>query len=97
MNNLILIINDLLDKKDFYILPVTNGHGRAMFKMYSGNMNPEYYIRSKTYKKIRDLVKKDKRGRITLNLSLVRKLHGNNWIKKAYKNHAARRKLSAVS
>lgn len=29
--------------------------------------------------------KRDKKGRITLNLSLVRQEHGNTWIKKQYK------------
>jgi hypothetical protein len=97
MNNIFLIVNDLLDAKGFYILPATNAHGRASYKMYSDNMNPQYYIKPRTFGTIRNLMKRDSRGRLTLNLSLVRQLHGNSWIKKAYKNHAKNQKLSAVS
>jgi hypothetical protein len=77
------IILDLLKDKTKYIK--NNGNGRRPYKMYAANVVPLYYIKKKEFQSINFLLKKDKKHRFTVNLSAVRQLHGNNKIKKAYK------------
>jgi len=60
--------------------------------LYDKKINPVTKIRFSTFKSIEklvphtiDLLKKSKKGDISLNLSEVRKIHGNHTIKKMYK------------
>jgi len=55
---------------------------------------PVEYIKPKLYKEIRDLLK-IKKGMVTLDYREVRKLHGNNWLKKEYKKRRRQLKNNA--
>jgi hypothetical protein len=44
--------------------------------------NPISYVHYRTFKKLKGLLKQDKHKRYTLNLKLVRQLHGKNFIKR---------------
>jgi len=72
-------IVELLLRGHYIIL----SHGRpTLFK--EGSI-PVQRVKERTFAKIGGLFKKDKKGRHTLNLSLVRGLHGNDAINRAYK------------
>lgn len=58
---------------------------RFAFVLYEGNMNPSGQVTRKAWLRIRDLLKEDKKGNITLNLTEVRKLNGKSNAKKLYK------------
>jgi hypothetical protein len=61
-------------------------HGnKHPYCVYDAKMNPLYHISRKMYKRLYSLIKTDKKGRITLNLSKVRQLHGNDYLKLEYK------------
>jgi len=77
------LIEMLLDNKH-YLIETTNHKGRNAWKLMNGVSNPVRYIRKGPMKRIKALLKKDKHHRHTLNLSLVRKLNGHNYIKKLY-------------
>lgn len=65
------------------------------YKLYKGNMIPCRYVGNQTVRQIRDLLKKDKYGRYTLNLNRVRQLHGNSIIKRMYKQYLITRKSNS--
>lgn len=60
---------------------------RHPYAIYEGKAKPIYNVSKSNWKVLSPLVKKDKQGRITLNLSTVRSLHGNEWLKQEYKKH----------
>ena len=70
---------------DCYLRPKKSPNGKYSFMIYSGNQKPVKYVTDNAYKAVKEYVKKDKSGKITLNLTVVRQLHGNNHIKKQYK------------
>lgn len=76
--------------KGRFLLPATNIVGAAGYKLYSGNMNPERFFHAATVNKsIYHVLKKDKHtGRLTLNLTKVRSLRKNSWIKQQYLKRA---------
>lgn len=78
------IIKGLLHKGR-YLLPRMKHSGRQGYMLYEGNANPLYWYSCQTFNIIRDVIKKDKDGRITLNLNDVRQLHGKSTIKILYK------------
>ncbi len=84
------LVEDLLS--GHYLVSTINHSHKRIFKLYYGNMVPVRYISTKIVKSLnqRDLLKTSSKGYITLNLSKVRQLHGNSWIKQTYKtrNHA---------
>jgi hypothetical protein len=45
--------------------------------VYDAAKNPLLHISNAMFRKLYPLIKKDKKGRITLNLTKVRQLHGN--------------------
>ena len=85
------IIKSLLN--GLYLMKRVNHKNVAGFKMYSGNMVPELFIPEKALKEELkyDLFKTDAKQKITLNLSSIRRLHGNHWIKKLYKEQKAKK------
>ncbi len=72
-------------KGDRYLLPKPNFKGQHGFMLYVGNANPEKWFPYKAFKGVKELLKKDKKGKLTLNLNLVRQIHGNTLINKQYK------------
>jgi hypothetical protein len=70
---------------DCYLRPKKKPDGTDAFMIYQGNQVPVKYYSQKTVNKFKRLFKKDKIGRLTFNLKLVRKLHGKNHVKKTYK------------
>lgn len=82
------IVKKLLN--GMYLLKRKNHKGVPGYKLYSGNMIPELFFSDRTMRSLEAaspyaLFKKDSKERLTLNLSNVRRLHGNHWIKKAYR------------
>lgn len=77
---------ELLITGKYYLREVGNHKGKTAWKLMQGVEDPVRYISKAAVKKYRKLLKKDKRGRYTLNLSHVRQLSGNTYINKLYKN-----------
>lgn len=78
------------------ITKLLTGHflvrSRDRYTLYDEKVNPIIRIREKTFRAIDQFIdpkikiwKTDKRDRITLNLSMVRRLHGKSTLKKLYK------------
>lgn len=93
------IIKKLLN--GMYLLKRKNHKDVPGYKLYSGNMIPELFISEKNLRSLEasstySLFKKDSKERLTLNLSNVRRLHGNHWIKKAYKKQFLAKKRNEV-
>lgn len=73
--------------EDCYLAIRESRTGRSGYMLYSGNQNPEQWFSDATLKSIRNSLKKDKQGRFTLNLSLVRQQHGKSLLKQLYKKY----------
>lgn len=58
-------------------------HGREV--LYRDNAIPVMRMRWYDMKKIRPWLKKDRKGRQTINLSTIRQLHGNHVAKRLYR------------
>ena len=73
-------------------------HGnRHRYAVYDSIANPIYSVSDANYRKLAPLIKTDKKGRITLNLTKVRQLHGNEWLKKEYKSSKLKDPSNAIS
>ena len=84
------IVKNLLN--GMYLLKRKNHNDVPGYKIYSGNMVPESFITERQVRSLEktspySLFKKDAKERLTLNLSNIRRLHGNHWIKKVYRKH----------
>jgi hypothetical protein len=74
-----------------YFLAIrVNPARRKMFMLYEGNANPVQYVKPSTFKHFdqMNVLKKDKLGRYTFNLSAIRQLHGKHTLKTMYKSKA---------
>lgn len=60
--------------------------GVIKMKLMRGCAEPVMWVNMKSYRKIARYMKVDKLGRVTVNKSKVRELHGNSLIKKIYKH-----------
>lgn len=60
-------------------------NGKPAYMLYSGNQVPVRGYSERNYKQIHDLTKKDRIGRITLDLRLVRQMDGRSFVKKRYR------------
>jgi len=76
--------------KGYYLLYRPKHGGRPGYVLYHGNQNPLHWYAKKSvaFFFLDELLKVDKKDRLTLHLSNVRKLHGNNMLKKLYKKRA---------
>lgn len=75
-----------LTKEGYYLATRTAFSGKKGYMLYFGNANPEKWYPERTVRKsVYEYLKKDKFGRLTLNLNLVRQLNGNTLLKKFYK------------
>jgi hypothetical protein len=80
-------------QKNFVKLMMTPGHyalprqarGVQKLAIYKGNQVLVRQFIIGTVKEFRELFKKDRAGRMTINLTKVRQLHGKSWVKKQYK------------
>jgi hypothetical protein len=73
---------------DFYLVRQPRDKWKVWYKLYNGKANPVRWINPRTCKFLKNYFKEDTRGRITLNLSLVRQAHGKSTIKILYKEKA---------
>ncbi len=80
----------LLLQPDHYMVQTVNSAGRKVYKVYTGNKQPIQYFSLIIYRKFQALLKTDKKKRITLNLSEVRKLHGKKYLKLLYKKRTVK-------
>lgn len=78
----------------WYLVKWKNHRGTSCYRLYDQHGNPRTNLREKTIDNLdrrmavpkgKKIWKRDKAGRITLNLSVVRQLHGKGWINKMYK------------
>ena len=68
-------------------------HGnKYSYCIYDVKMNPLMHVSDTVHKHLNPLFKTDKKQRITLNLSSVRQLHGNDLLKQLYKKHLSLKK-----
>lgn len=75
----------LLTNDDHYLMKSSDFKRRDIYKLYKGNQELVRVYKAADYKKLHDVTKKDRKGRLTLNINLIRQLHGKNHIKKTYK------------
>ena len=85
------IIKSLLN--GMYLMKRENHAKVSGYKLYSGKMVPEMFIPEKILNNELkyNLFKTDARQKMTLNLSNIRRLHGNHWIKKMYIQHRTKK------
>ncbi len=79
-----LLINCLV-RPGYYMLKSKNCAMRTVYKMYSGNQILERHFSERLVSKYGNVLKMDKRCRITLHGNLVRSLNGKRKIKVLYK------------
>lgn len=77
------LFSELLKGK--YLRHTTNNKGKGQYKLYEGNQKPVRWVKNGVMRNLTSLLKQDKKGRLTLNLSNIRQLHGNTLPKKIYK------------
>lgn len=71
-----------------------NHNGAEIFKLFDANKNPEIYILASAFgSRGVEFLKKDKKGNYTLDLRVVRRQHGNSWVKKVYRDRLAMRSI----
>ena len=74
----------LLLQEDHYLVKTINARGKEVYKIMQGRQIPVQYFTEATVNKISDFLKSDGKKRMTLNLSIIRQLHGKNYIKMLY-------------
>lgn len=79
------LVIKLLKNKTTYLRVRPNSTGRKGFGLYKGNQVLIHWYTEKQVAQLKELLKVDKQKRLTLNLSLVRQLHGKSFIKQQYK------------
>lgn len=82
------LINRLL--RSCFMRKSINANGAPIYRLYDEKVNPLRSYRPASVDAIGrhalyEIFKKDKLGRVTLNLSSVRRLHGKSYLKQAYK------------
>lgn len=85
--------HDLISKMvsgKYYLAPRNRHSGRIGYMLYQGNANPAQWYSEADYKAVHNVTKKDKVGRITLNLNKVRQQHGKALVKILYKKQKAK-------
>lgn len=77
-------IKKLLD--GCYLVQVRGHAKKQRYKLYSGNMCPEFYVPGPVFRRLaNDGVLKKKKDRYTVSRRAVQKLHGKNMVKVYYK------------
>lgn len=79
------LVIKLLKNKTTYLRVRPNSNGRKGFGLYQENQVLIHWYSEKQVDQLKDVLKVDKQKRLTLNLSLVRQLHGKSYIKQQYK------------
>ena len=78
-----------LSKRNCYLRVRMSHGGRWGYMLCEGNANPVRWYSEKTTKIIYELLKKDKDGKMTLNLNKVRQQHGKSLVKILYNKYKA--------
>lgn len=68
-----------------YLVQLRSHNKSQKYKLYEGNSSPVCWLNSSQVKFLKPFFKEDKKGRITLNLNLVRQAHGKSLLKIYYK------------
>jgi hypothetical protein len=71
--------------KGCYLMRSLNTNGTPIFKLYQPGQKLISYSYPSDIKPITELLKEDQNRRFTLNLKIVRKLHGKTYVKTIYK------------
>ena len=79
----------LLLQNNHYLLRSINSRGKEVYKIMKGKQEPVQYFSAATYRSFHNILKTDAKKRMTINLSAVRQLNGNSYIKKLYKQRLA--------
>ena len=74
----------LLLQEDHYMVKAINAKGKKCIKFLKDGRYRFSILRKLLLIKMKDLLKSDDKKRMTLNLNLVRQLHGKNYIKMLY-------------
>ncbi len=61
---------------NYYLMQKQRHCGALAWMLYKGNQDPVKYYSGPVVKRLRPLLKKDKKNRYTINRSMVRQLHG---------------------
>ena len=75
----------LLLQENHYMIKAINARGKEVYKVLKDRQIPVRYFSEINVKKIKDFLKSDSKKRMTLNLSVIRQLHGKNYLKILYK------------
>lgn len=84
----------LLLQNNHYLLKAINARGKEVYKIMKGRQVPVQYFTEATYRCFLNILKTDSKKRMTINLSAVRQLNGNSYIKKLYKSTAELKKIT---
>jgi hypothetical protein len=71
--------------KGNYMRTRMNNDRNSVYVVYTGNQLPIRYFKRAIGDKLKDYLKTDSKGRMTLNLSSIRQLDGRSFMKKTYK------------
>lgn len=70
---------------DYYLVQRMRRSGAMGYVLYQGNQTPVKQYSAATVNKFRSVLKTDSKNKLTINLNLVRQLHGKSHIKSTYK------------
>lgn len=87
----------MLNDRTTYLAPKKSHSGTGGYMLYQGNANPVKWFSPAQVSPLKDLLKKDKNKRLTLNLTLVRQLHGKSFIKQQYKIICSKKEIGLKS
>ena len=76
---------ELLMTGDYYLREINHAKKRKAWKLMDLENNPIKYVTPGTVKKYKHILKKDKIGRYSFNLNLVRQENSNAYVKQLYK------------
>ena len=82
----------LLLQDNHYLVKSTNVNGKQVYKILREKQVPIRYFTESTVRKFSQVLKTGTKKRMTVNLSLVRQLNGNSYIKKLYKTTTKHKK-----
>ena len=85
----------LLLNNNHYLLKSINANGKVVFKIMMGKQVPVQYFSEASFRYLNPILKTDSKKRMTINLSAVRQLNGNSYLKKLYKTSLELKKDTA--
>lgn len=79
----------LLMQEQHYLVRSTNTKGKMVYKVMMGKQVPVRVFSEITVRKLDPFLKSDAKKRITINLTAVRQLNGNSYLKGVYRKRLA--------